>query len=245
VNGYLAGHHPAQVRLVGPTRAAQLQRQPDPQRDEDGEQHARGRDRADAADDDIEHQQHAGQHGADEADQPCQSQSVAGPDELALAPALEHQTVYRDGGDEQRSGQCRSHQREHVQAALEGVDVGEPVHESQGQQEREEDLHAGLGDPQFLEQLREIPVGPLKRCFGAVFGVPIVAEHQWRLHDSPPDHVHIPSGGSPGTHVRARHSQNSERAAGVDPSGVPDRAPDENDQAAGTVAGGPPPSILR
>ena len=40
---------------------------------------------------------------------PGQSQSVTGPDELAFAPTLEHQAVDRDGGNEQCSGQCRSH----------------------------------------------------------------------------------------------------------------------------------------
>ena len=44
---------------------------------------------------------------------------------------------------------------------LHGVEVVEPVAERQRQQEAGQDLHAGLGDPQLLQQLVEVAGEPL------------------------------------------------------------------------------------
>ncbi|UNM13683.1 hypothetical protein J4032_21490 [Streptomyces formicae] len=68
----------------------------------------------------------------------------------------------RGGRREQRRGQYGQQQRGDVRAALEGVEPGECGREGDGQKEGEQDLHARLGDPQLLEQLGEVAVGPLQ-----------------------------------------------------------------------------------
>src|SRR5439155_22858276 len=58
-------------------------------------------------------------------------------------------------------GQRRRDERAEVEALLRRGRRREPLGERQGDQEREQDLHAGLRDPQLLEQLDEVAVGAL------------------------------------------------------------------------------------
>jgi hypothetical protein len=71
------------------------------------------------------------------------------------------------GGGQQRRRDDREQQCDDVGGALDGVDVREARCEGQCQQEREEDLHPGLGDPQFLQQLGEVAVGSFQRSLVA------------------------------------------------------------------------------
>jgi hypothetical protein len=85
--------------------------------------------------------------------------------------------VERDRRDDHRGGARGGDQRDDVGVPLEVVRLRETAAERQCQQEREEDLHAGLGDPQLLEKIREVAVPPLllglvmKPLFGRHFAL--------------------------------------------------------------------------
>ena len=72
-------------------------------------------------------------------------------DQPRLQPAAEQDAVHRHRPDEQRGGDGGREQRADVQPVLELGDLLEPLGERQGQQEREQELHAGLGDAQLLQ----------------------------------------------------------------------------------------------
>jgi hypothetical protein len=114
-----------------------------------------------------------GQHRGGQAEQASQREPVPDPHQLALAAALKQESVHSDGGDEQRSGDRRGHEREDIHPALKCIDRREPVHERQRE-------HPGLRDAQLLQQLSEVAVRPLQRCLRAVLGVPGVVARQRR-----------------------------------------------------------------
>jgi hypothetical protein len=69
--------------------------------------------------------------------------------------------------DEHHGRQCRGHQRHHIDGDVESVQFGEALGERHAEQEREQDLHAGEGDPQFLQQLGQIAVEELVKSLAA------------------------------------------------------------------------------
>jgi hypothetical protein len=99
-------------------------------------------------------------------------------DQVALASTLEQQAVHCDRGDQECHGGRRGHECEDVDASLERVDRGEAVHERQCEQEGEKDLHPGLRNAQFLEQLHEVAVRPLQWHLRSVLDVPRVVAHR-------------------------------------------------------------------
>ena len=72
-----------------------------------------------------------------------------------------HQERDREGGEQQR---------DEVDVALEVVDVAEARRERDGEQEREEHLHAGKHDPQLLQELVEVAVEALLLGLGLGLG---------------------------------------------------------------------------
>src|SRR6266545_1154433 len=82
-----------------------------------------------------------------------------------------------------RCSETGGHQGPVVQTTLEAGDLTEALGEGQCEQEREQDLHARLGDAQLLEQLVEVAVEPLQLAFLALATVPIGV---WFAHVAPP-----------------------------------------------------------
>ena len=79
-----------------------------------------------------------------------------------LDTAAEQHAVDRRRRDQQPGGDRGQQQRDDVGPPLHVVDAGEPFGERQREQEREQDLHARLRDPQLLEHLDHVAVGPLQ-----------------------------------------------------------------------------------
>ena len=78
--------------------------------------------------------------------------------------AAEQDPVHRGRRDQQAGGQGGHQQGDDVGPALDVVDPAEPLGERQRQQEREQDLDAGLRDAQLLQHLDHVAVGPLQRA---------------------------------------------------------------------------------
>lgn len=76
-------------------------------------------------------------------------------------PALEHDPVEGHWRQEQAHRQCGGDQSAGEDVVGEPVRILEAVGESDAEQEGEEDLRAGLGQPQLLQQLVPVPVEAL------------------------------------------------------------------------------------
>jgi hypothetical protein len=93
---------------------------------------------------------------------------------MLLEPLAVDHPVERRRRDQQGGGGGAEHQRHHVGAPLEARDRPEAGLESQGEQEREQDLHARLGHPDFLQELAVGAVGSLHGCLTPRSGVPVI-----------------------------------------------------------------------
>ncbi|GAA1299337.1 hypothetical protein GCM10009647_013920 [Streptomyces sanglieri] len=97
--------------------------------------------------------------------------------------------MVRDGADQGGGGGRSQHHGGHVDGAVGVRELGEAGLEDNGQQKAEEDLDAGLGDPQFLEQIGPPPVRPfLGRLVAAVVAARAAAVGAMRCrgHREPP-----------------------------------------------------------
>jgi hypothetical protein len=103
-----------------------------------------------------------------------QRETIGRQHQLPLEPSLEHQAVEGRRRDQQRVGRGPKDQRTDVDSAFEFGERGKPRGEGDGQQEREQQLHAGLRDPNFLQYLGIVSVQPLGGRLPASHEVPLV-----------------------------------------------------------------------
>jgi hypothetical protein len=127
---------------------------------------------------DFGHQQDRAGHRQGQEHQSDDRETVGHLDEVDLLVAAEQDAVVRDGSDDERRRAGRQQERHEVDDALELRDLHEPLRERKRQQEREQDLHAGLRDPQLLEQLEHVPVGPRVLALSADALIPVVVRHR-------------------------------------------------------------------
>jgi hypothetical protein len=82
-------------------------------------------------------------------------------DELLLLAGTEQEPVDRHRRDQQCARPRGAQERDDVQLALELRRLLEPRRERHREEKGEQDLHAGLGDAQLLQQLAQVAVQPL------------------------------------------------------------------------------------
>jgi hypothetical protein len=140
---------------------APAHRDDEPHRGERQRREQRDREADPHAEHDVGDEQHDGDHRDGRAHQAAQREPVGHVDHVVLLAHPEQDAVQRRGRDEQHGGRGRADQRGEVGGALEAGDLVEARRERHREQEREEDLHAGLDDAHLLEQLDEVAVQPL------------------------------------------------------------------------------------
>jgi hypothetical protein len=109
--------------------------------------------------------------------------------------------------NDHRRGEGGGDQGYDVGVLLERRRAGEATAERQGQQEREEDLHAGLGHPQFLQQVGEVAVPPL--LLGLVLAAGLLDGHRTSFSVA----AELPEGEQRQTPMRAKATSASARGA--------------------------------
>src|SRR4051794_10161482 len=100
-------------------------------------------------------------HAEPEEREPDDSEAVRDVDYVLLVLEPELDPVVSGRGDQQDRGDRRTAQRHEIDVLLERGGGVEPLLERDGQEEREEHLHAGERDAQLPEELGEIAVYPL------------------------------------------------------------------------------------
>jgi len=110
----------------------------------------------------------------------------ADPHEVLLEPPAVDHPVHGGGRDQQRGGGGAQHEGDDVDDALEVGDGREAGLEGQREQEREQDLDAGLCHPHFLQYLAVSPVGSLHGRLAARPGVPVVVIMNRTQHRTSP-----------------------------------------------------------
>src|ERR671912_86813 len=129
-----------------------------PQQHEPDEDRAAGDPPLRPAEDEVDDEQHGTRHREREHAEAGHREPVARLDEqLSTALAKEH-PVEGDRRDDQPGRDDRASEDSEVDVALEVGELDEAVGERHGQEEPGEDLHAGLGDPDLLEQLVPVAV---------------------------------------------------------------------------------------
>ena len=104
---------------------------------------------------------HSGRHRDGERRHPGKEHPVRDPDHLGLVALLPADAVI-DGRRHQQDRRRERGEQADVEDELEPVaDLAEPRRERHRQQEREEELRAGKRHAQLVEELEELPVGPL------------------------------------------------------------------------------------
>jgi hypothetical protein len=104
---------------------------------------------------------------------PANRMALPGVHQLGPQPPTEHRPVVAHRGDQQRRRHRRQDQGGQVDALLGAAEVGKAGGEGQAQQEGEQDLDAGLGDPELLDQLGELAVAGLQLGLAADGLVPL------------------------------------------------------------------------
>jgi undecaprenyl-diphosphatase len=138
-------------------------RQTCPERDQQHERRDCGHDAGCGAGDHVEGQQDDTDDGGTEQDKTDDRQTMGDADhQFACMPAKQY-AVQADRRDEESGGGNRKGHRDQVDRPLVRAQLFEPGLERQGQQEAREQLHAGLHDPQLLEQVGPVSVQPLHR----------------------------------------------------------------------------------
>jgi hypothetical protein len=125
--------------------------------DDDGDHHG-----GQAAGHKAGHQQDRDRDGQADRGQAGNGHRASRPHQPFLLALAEDQPVIGHGPDQQYRRQGRQDQADQVQVPLAGAELGELGRERQGEQEPEQDLHPQPGDAQFLQQLTEIAVIPLR-----------------------------------------------------------------------------------
>ena len=105
-----------------------------------------------------DHQPHHARRGQRQERQARPRGPVGRPHQPRPLPVPEQHPVERHRGRDQPRRDDRPGQDREKRDLLDGVDVLEPLAERQRQQEARQDLDAGLGDPQLLQQLVEVSV---------------------------------------------------------------------------------------
>lgn len=144
-----------------PDASPHRQREREPQSGEHHAHHRCYRGREEAAHRDVEDEEHAPDEGQDEGGESDAEESVPELNGFGLDAPAEGDAVHGDRSNEQSCGQCRRQQGRDVGPALEIVDRGEPLGERQREEESEEYLHTGLGDPQLLQHLHQVAISSL------------------------------------------------------------------------------------
>ena len=104
---------------------------------------------------------HSGRHRHGERRHPRKEHPVRDPDHLGLVALLPADAVV-DGRRHQQDRRCERGEQADVEHELEPVvDVAESRRKGHREQEREEELRAGKRHAQLVEELEELPVGPL------------------------------------------------------------------------------------
>src|SRR5258706_510789 len=89
---------------------------------------------------------------------PCATPTCSKPPKAPIVPrptrASTPSAIWSSRGDR------RTQQGTDIHNLLKRIDISEAGAEGQRQQEREQDLHSGLGDPQLLQQVAEVAVQP-------------------------------------------------------------------------------------
>src|SRR6478735_3941959 len=111
---------------------------------------------------------------------------MADADQRTLVAALEQQPVERYGSDQQRRRRRGRKQRNDIDRVAERVEAHEAGAEREGEQEAQQDLHAGEEHAEFLQQLGEVAVGALQRRLRPLTAVPSVVAFLTLPHQKHP-----------------------------------------------------------
>src|SRR5918993_822967 len=129
-----------------------------PQQHEPDEDRAAGDPPLRPAEDEVDDEQHGTRHREREHAEARHREPVARLDEQLSTALAEEHPVEGDRRDDQPGRDDRAGEDGEVDVALEVAELDEAVGERHGQEEPGEDLHAGLGDPDLLEQLVPVAV---------------------------------------------------------------------------------------
>ena len=167
-------------------------------RDEGGDRAGPGDHGDDAAEEHVGDQHDRAGHRQGEEGEAGDREAVGEADQLALLLQAEGHPVVGGGSDQQDRRDRGAEQGEEVDVLLEGVDFGEVLLEGDGEQEGEEDLDAGQGDAQLLQQLAEVAIEafalalvPSRRAFlhpctiGDVSTAIVLFNRDLRVRDNP------------------------------------------------------------
>jgi len=126
-------------------------------------------------------------------------EAVGDVDQMFLVAQAEEDPVIRGRSDQQHGGCTRGEQSCEVRELLELGELGEPGRQGRREQEREEHLHVGLRDPDFLHELDEVAVAALElglvapRAVASHEGLKSRRSHPGCLPGCTRDQAHRPS----------------------------------------------------
>jgi len=142
-----------------------VERKQRPQDDQQpGGEHRDDDDRC-AAEEHVGDQHHYADQGDGEHGQSRDHAAITEADDALLVVIAEVQPVVRRGGDQQRDRDQRRGQGDEIGIALKVRGLAEALLEGHREQEREQDLGPGKRDPELVEQLDQLAVGPRLRSF--------------------------------------------------------------------------------